>query len=232
MKTHRILTIFGCKSRPFTHTPMLRYFLIIFLFFSVLISSAQTKLGLKFSPTLTSTRTNTSKDTLDIAGNGSSFRFSLGLVVDYAFTETYTFSTGAFFLPKRVSIRVKNTNYPNRVEEYNLQYIQIPLTLKLYTNEILPDASVFFQVGGAPEIKIFEEPAKEEYTLIRDFNIIDVNVMLGAGVEYKAGINTVLFVDFSFQRGLIHIVKESDPELAGDLSLRNTAMMLNLGIKF
>ena len=212
---------------------MPRYFLVVALLVLVSVPAiSQVKLGLKFSPTLTSSRTNTSQDTLNIEGNGNSFRFALGLVVDNSFTETYTFSTGLLFVPKRVSIKIDNAQYPNAVEEYNLQYLQIPITLKLYTNELIPDLSVFFQVGGAPEIKIFEEPTREEFTLIEDFNIVDINVLLAAGVEYRAGINTVLFVDFSFQRGLTNIINSSTPNLANDFSLRNTAMMLDLGIKF
>ncbi len=233
MKTGRILAIFGCKTRPFTKTNMPRIIVVICVaLIFALQTQAQVKLGLKFSPSLTSSRTSTSADTLNIDGNGSSFRFSLGLLVDYAFTDTYTFSSGVFFVPKRVNIKTDNPFYPNASEVYNLQYLQIPVTLKLYTNEIMPDLSVFFQVGGAPEIKIFEEPDREEYTLINDFNLLDVSVILGAGAEYRAGINTVLFVDFSFQRGLVNIVSKSTPDLANDFALRNTALMLDLGIKF
>lgn len=186
---------------------------------------------MKFSPSLTSSRTPTYKDTIQVEGNGSNFRFALGLIVDNSFSETYAFSTGILFVPKRISFSVDGP-HPNTSEVYNLQYLQIPVTLKLYTNEIVPDLSVFFQVGGAPEIKIFEEADKETYTLIDSFKPLDVNVMLGAGVEYRAGINTVLFINGSFQRGLMNIVDSTTPEIGDDFAIRNTVFMFDLGIKF
>lgn len=196
---------------------------------------AQTKLGLKFSPAFTSSRVNMISDTVQINGNGSAFRFSLGLVVDHPLTETYYISTGLFYVPKQVSFRVQpdpGFSYKNESESYNLQYLQIPVTLKLYTNELVPSMALYFQVGGALDINVFDEPMAREYTLIREFRTLDSSVILGMGGEYRVGINTILFLGFSYQRGLGNVVKTTNPQLEDGFAIRNTVAMLDFGIKF
>jgi hypothetical protein len=196
---------------------------------------AQTKLGLKFSPAFTSSRINLLSDTIRISNDASAFRFSLGLVVDYPLTETYIFSTGLFYIPKQVSISIDpdpGFTYKNTRETYNLQYLQIPLTLKLYTNELSPAIGIYFQVGGSIDINIFSEPADRTHTLITGFKGVDTNVILGMGGEYRAGANTVLFAGFSYQRGLGNIVRTTNPEMEEGFAIRNTVVMIDFGIKF
>jgi hypothetical protein len=65
------------------------------------------------------------------------------------------------------------------------------------------------------------------------FNTFDTSVILGVGGEYLAGINTVLFLGGSYQKGLINVVNETTPSLGEDaLSLRNGVISIDLGIKF
>ncbi len=199
-----------------------------------LLGFAQTKIGLKFSPLITSSRFDLTSDTLDIESGGAGFKFGLGLIVDHAFTDNYSFSSGLLIVPKRVNAEIRGEDggtFPNLSEEYNLQYLQIPITLKLYTNEVAPDMTVFFQVGGAVEIKIDEKPLEEDYILIDQFNPVDMTASIGAGLEYRVGINTTLFGGFNFQRGLINIVNETEPR---DLELvaKNTVFAIDFGIKF
>ncbi len=209
--------------------------LFIALFFSApLLIVAQPKLGLKFSPLLSTNNVETISDTLDIVKGGSAAKFGIGVIVDYAFSDTYTFSSGLIVVPKKVSVNIQGENggtFPNASEAYNLQYLQIPLTLKLYTNEIAPDFNIFFQVGGAVEVKMDERPLEEGYILIDKFNPLDIMATIGAGVEYRVGVSTVLFGGFSFQRGLIDTVNETDPRNL-DLTITNTVFSIDLGIKF
>lgn len=198
------------------------------------LALSQTKIGLKFSPLITSGQPDLVSDTLDIESGGASLKFGLGLIIDQSFSETYTFSTGLLIVPKRINLDIRGENggtFPNMTEEYNLQYLQIPLTLKLYTNEVAPDLSVFFQVGGGIDIKIGEEPLEEEYTLIEQFNPLDIMATIGAGAEYRVGINTILFGGMNYQRGLINVVNETDPRNQ-DLTIRTSVFAIDFGIKF
>ena len=212
---------------------MKRFFSVFVFLLVVQIAFGQVKLGLKFSPQLSLNQVELISDTLDMENASSTARFSLGLVVDKQFTDTYYFSTGLIIMPKRVGINIIPENggtTPNTFEAYNLQYLQIPVTLKLYTNEIQPDLSIFFQVGGTLELKVDDRPKDEDYVLIEKFNPLDIGAMLGAGAEYRIGINTILFGGFSYQQGLINVVNETRDNI--DLTIKNSVITLDLGVKF
>ncbi len=202
---------------------------ILFSLFILFLSelSAQTKLGLKLAPVIISNRATNDAQTAD--GNGSVAKLSIGLVVDKPLTDTYFLSSGLFYIPKRVAF-VETVNA--LAEDYKLQYLQLPLTLKLFTNEIAPDFKVYFQVGGALEFKIFDEPEEAAFTTVQKFNPLDFVVLLGTGVEYRAGINTTLFGDVSYQRGLSNVVNTTENAISEDLEIRSTIISFDFGVKF
>lgn len=206
----------------------------VFAFFLIIQSGyGQVKLGLKFSPLLSLNQVELISDTLDMDNGSSTARFSLGLIVDKPLSDTYYFSTGLIILPKRVGIDIIPENggsTPNSFEAYNLQYVQIPLTLKLFTNEIQPDLSIYFQVGGSFEIKVDDKPKDEDYVIIEKFNPFDIGLQLGAGAEYRIGINTIVFGGFGYQQGLIDVVSETRNDI--DLTIKNSLISMDLGIKF
>ena len=207
---------------------------LVFLSFGYILQ-AQVKLGLKFSPTLVNTRTFLQSDTLDVEPGDRSFKFALGLIADYELSETYFLSSGLLVVPKRVGLAISPENggtYPAATEYYDLQYIQIPLTLKLFTNEIAPDASMYFQVGTAMDIKVFEQPVEEEYVFVEEFKNVDADVILGAGFEYKAGLNTVLFLGATYNRGLSSVIKTTQTALTEEFFVRTSVLMFDFGIKF
>jgi hypothetical protein len=202
------------------------------ILFSLLIlfsglTMAQTKLGLKLAPVASSNRANNINQ--DVEGEGSKMKVSIGLIVDKPLTETYYFSTGLVYIPKRVAFRFEDPTI--EAEEYNLQYLQIPVSLKLFTNEVAPDVKVFFQVGAGLEFKVYEEKQDPNYFIVNEFNAMDLSVILGSGVEFRAGINTTLFGGFSYQRGLTNAMGESAVGYE-DLQLRNTIFSIDLGVKF
>ena len=211
----------------------------IALFCFALVSFGQSKLGLKFSPSISSNRVSLVDSLYDVESENSGFKFSLGLIYDHEITETYFLSTGLIFVPRQVAFQVTeesdqpSANYTKEpMEEYRLNYLQIPVTLKLYTNEVQPDARVFFQVGMAPEFKVFSEPVEEEYDLIEEFKAVDATIIFGGGVEYRAGINTTLFGGVTYQRGLGNVIKTETWGFQEELFIRNSLLSFDLGIKF
>ncbi len=199
--------------------------------FSLLIllsigSMAQVKLGLKLAPVIAANRAKNDAQTVD--NDGSKLKFSVGLIADKTLSDTYFLSTGLIYLPKRIAFKDADNTVE---EEYKLQYIQIPASLKLFTNEIAPDLKGYLQVGSAIEILVFNEEEDPAFTTIEKFNPIDIPVIIGAGVEFRAGINTTLFGGFSYQRGLINVVNEAEAAFE-DIQLRNTVFSIDLGVKF
>lgn len=209
--------------------------LFVLIFVGSLSASAQVKLGLKFSPSINNSRTFLPSDTIDVDPVNGLFKFSLGLIADMELTDTYYLSSGLLVVPKRVGIDIKPENgstFAPRTEYFDLQYVQIPATLKLYTNEILPDGSLYFQVGGAADIKVFEQPVEEEYDFISEFSTVDLTVVFGGGFEYQAGLNTALFGGVTYNRGLTNVVKSTQSALDNEFAIRTSVLMFDLGIKF
>lgn len=197
------------------------------------------KLGIKIAPTFGSSRVLLDDPDITVDNDGSNFKLSIGLVADKEFGSSYIFSTGLIYMPKTIGITASDatsTNTFNSAESYKLQYLQIPATIKLFTNEVQPDVKVYFQLGMALELKVYEEadPDLAQPELITQFNPINVPVIIGTGIEYRAGLNTIVFAGLSYQRGLTNIVgtTNSDYTLADELSIRNTVLSIDAGIKF
>ncbi|WP_425389774.1 porin family protein [Ekhidna sp.] len=204
----------------------MKQFIFSLLILASLGSVAQVKLGLKLAPVVSANRAKNDAQTVE--NDGSQMKFSVGLIADQSLSDTYFLSTGLIYLPKRAAFR----NADNTVEEeYKLQYLQIPVSLKLFTNEIAPDVKPYIQIGSGLEIKVFDEAEDPSYTTIEKFTPIDVPVILGAGIEYRAGINTTLFGGFSYQRGLVNTVNEAAAGFE-DLQVRNTVLSIDIGLKF
>lgn len=195
---------------------------------------SQTKLGLKFSPLFSSHKISLKSDQLDVSSGKTSTRMSIGLILDHPLTDTYFFSSGLIYLPKRVSIDLieeEGSSAPkNPFESYDLNYLQVPLSLKLFTNEIAPDISVFFQVGLTLEFKIFEQALDEDYEFISKFRFFDTAALIGTGIEYRLGVNTLFFVGTSLQKGLVNIIGQTNPDYP--LFVRNQIVSINIGMKF
>tara|TARA_E500000331_G_scaffold97794_1_gene94598 strand:+ start:111 stop:755 length:645 start_codon:yes stop_codon:yes gene_type:complete len=210
---------------------------LLFLSFSLvgaLACFSQTKLGLKFSPLFSSHKISLKSDQLEVFQGKTATRMSIGLIVDHPLTDTYFLSSGLIYLPKRVNINLEEedggTAPTNPFESYDLNYLQIPLSLKLFTNEIALDISLFFQVGLILEFKIFEQALNEDYEFISKFNFFDTAAIIGTGIEYRLGINTLFFSSISLQKGLINIINQTNPEYP--LVIRNQIVSIDVGMKF
>lgn len=196
--------------------------------FLVLLSMglwAQTKLGFKFAPVIASNRVT--NDSLTFKENGSSFKLSIGLMVDKPITDTYFFSSGIMYIPKQITFKRDKL-----AEEYKSHYLQIPVSLKLFTNELTPDLKAYLQIGVGLEIKVYDEPLEPGFDAIDSFSPVDLPVILGLGVEFRAGLSTLVFGGITYQRGLINTVSETTIPDLDDLQIRHTIVSLDLGIKF
>lgn len=215
-------------------TCMQNYLILLLLTISLNVAQAQTKLGLKFSPTASLNRISNQSDTLDFSDDGAAIKFLFGLSADVEISDTYSFSTGVIYTPKHVSFAVVGENggsYVIGLEEYRLHYLMVPISLKLYTNEIQPDAKLYFQVGATGEVKIFDEPTDERYVGIEKFNLFNASALLGLGLEYKVGLNTILTGGFSYYRGLLNAINKTI-QIDDELIIKNDMISFDIGVKF
>lgn len=212
---------------------MRKLFLLFFALLTLQTAYAQSKIGIKFSPTLSTNRISFTGEGYSVSSNGVGGRFIFGPIFDLFVTENYYFSTGLLFAPKRIGISVTDRLAGRTSDQvYNLQYLQLPASLKLFTNEMALDTRVYFQIGGALDVKIASN-AKDDYDIryIDQTRFFDFTVQLGTGVEYRLGYNTLLFGGFFYNRGLVNAVTSTTPE-GLDINIKNDLVGLDLGIKF
>jgi hypothetical protein len=191
---------------------------------------AQVNIGLQVSPSLSFNRVDESSDTADLSAKGVGGKLQAGIFSDFLITKSYYFSTGIFFVPKRIALQ--DTRNPSVEEVYHLQYLQVPAMLKVYTEEISLDTRIYIQSGLNGEIKINEKGVSPESTYLGNFRTFDASWIIGAGLEYRIGYSTTLFGGFSYRRGLINVVTQPLQPFDGDLSLKNDFVSLDVGIKF
>lgn len=218
-------------------------------------ASAQVEIGLKISPAITSLRADSPSGT-GIGANfttaGSKLSFGGGLVVDYFFGENYAFSTGLWLTGKGGTISYNETknstgggsglNFTNSLK-ISTQYLELPLSVKLFTNEIATATRLYFQVGGSLNVpigtrvngeKFYTDPSNNASVKAGDYiYFFDADALVGAGAEYTLGQSTKLFAGLGYHRGLVDIDHyfESQRKFS-DVTIKNSSFGLDLGIKF
>ncbi|SOD95782.1 porin family protein [Spirosoma fluviale] len=202
------------------------------------------EMGIRFAPSL---NLNTAEGAGSYAGfrnNGAGVRMSVGPTLDYFFfKDRYAFSTGLFYTIKRSGFQMPgsfgesrwNPGAPAKESVYNLQYLQIPATVKLFANNIGPNMRLYVQTGGLLSLKLAEhavEPTRNGLYMAesggsrRQYGFGDIELLLGAGVQYRVNENNAFNIGMSYQRGLINVAR------ANELTSKNRVVSLDLGFKF
>ena len=200
------------------------------LFASLLLCSsswAQVRLSLEASPSLVSNRLSTDSDTIRLDSEGTAVKIRLALMAEVPITAYYFVNMGIAYSPERAGISLRNQGI---AQTYDLQYIQLPIMLKLLTSELSIDTRLYFTVGAIPEILINDETDFDD-PVITKFRAYDASLHLGGGIERKLGAHTEIYGGLSYNRGLINTIAESiatDQELV----LKNDVLRLDIGIRF
>lgn len=120
---------------------------------------------------------------------------------------------------------------------YRFQYLDIPLTIKMKTNEI-NYITYFARVGASLGINL-KARGDEEYASVsgadRKISIDDINLkderkffranfIVGGGIEYSLGGTTTALAEISFINGLTSILD--------DINTRNNYLQLKVGVMF
>jgi len=211
-------------------------------------ASAQFEIGLKVSPSITSLRAESPADHT-FTSDGSKLGFGGGLVVDYFFGENYAVSTGLLLTGKGGTIAYNDVSGGVTGQSFvvkpkiTTQYLELPVTIKLFTNEIAPATRLFFQVGPSLNVpigtringsKFFTDPATGKENKSSDYvYFFDADIMAGGGVEYQLAKSTKLFAGLSYHRGLVDIDHYFESTRGfKDVTIKNRSVGLDLGIKF
>lgn len=211
-------------------------------------ASAQVELGLKLSPSINYFRVDAPSQ-FNFKNEGARIGLGGGLVVDYFFGENAAFSTGLWLTGKsgEFSYADPNPNAGGTVKkQMGIQYLELPVTVKLFTNEIAPDIRLYFQVGGTVAAPIgaridgnkrYTDPGTlSETTALKHVFFFDANALVSVGAEYQLGKSTKTFAGISYHRGLINLDSyfgdERKGDFGSDVSIKNNVFALDLGLKF
>jgi hypothetical protein len=212
-------------------------------------ASAQVEIGLKVSPGVTFFSVDAPSENA-LKNEGSRLGIGGGLVVDYFFGENYAFGTGLQFMSKGGSYSYvyrggNNNPLSAGTTKLAIHYLELPLTVKLFTNEIASGTRLYFQTGfslAAPigaringEKRYVDPTTGQETTALQHAVFLDANFLASIGAEYALGQNTKTFFGISYHRGLInadsYFDDERSPKLK-DFVLKNNVFALDLGLKF
>ncbi|MGI4761071.1 MAG: porin family protein [Janthinobacterium lividum] len=212
---------------------------------------AQVEIGLKISPSISYLRTSSPSGT-SFQSESSKLSFGGGIFMDYFFGQNYAFNTGLFLTGKGGTISYLDRN-PNPVssagsvrkeQKIAMQYLELPLTIKLFTNEIAPDTRVYFQVGGSLAVPV-QTRINGEKNYIDTSNSnnetsagshvlpIDANLIGAVGAEYQLGQSTKFLAGISYHHGLVNFDRYFEKDRGfSDVTIKNSVFALDLGLKF
>jgi hypothetical protein len=188
------------------------------LFFFCLLTFngfSQINFNIRLSPALAISRfaDKNGSDGISPSSNGTGGAFVGGVALDFFMTSNLAFNVGLNYVSTQL-----NGKYSSALGNYtfkrNVQYVQIPVTLKAYTNEIATNTKLYFQLGPTLSLKIAEklksssvanDPDQDEKIL----SPVDAGLYFGAGVLYKIGESNALFAGFYYNRGLTNITQKN-----------------------
>jgi hypothetical protein len=220
--------------------------LTLLLFFLGVTSTAmaQMEIGIQFSPTISGNRF-VAEDRHNFEKSSNTLRVGVGVVGDYFFSNNYAFSSGLMYRSKGSKISYTymaesgdgEIRSAKETDELTVQYLEVPLTLKLFTNEVAPDVVIYFQVGGALGTKVSAQVDQKKIIngekTAKRFNIFETSAVLGTGAEMQLGQSTKLFGGVTYLRGLSNIDNYYKKQLNDKtLAIKNNGVSIDVGIKF
>ena len=165
-----------------------------------------------------------SSESRDLTGNGSFFGVNGGLVIDHYFQDNYAFQTGISIGTQGGSLKFENEATihvyddtqivpAGTVIEYRLQYLTIPLGLKLKTNQI-GYFSYFAKLGFTNQINVKGKAQSSfddlnDVIITKEINLFNLSYHFGIGAEYALGEDTALTFGGTFHNGFLDITKSS-----------------------
>ncbi len=194
--------------------------LLVSLFtYSVKAQFSSFNFGLKAAPQISWMK----PDTDGYKANGAKIGFAWGFIADFNFTENYSIGTGFNMLfnggklsfPAIVGDAAGTMN-----REYFLKYIEVPLTLKMKTNEI-NGTKYFGRIGLGTAFKIGAKN-EDEFTTSdgiktnaakKNFDgatFIRESLIVGVGAEHEIAEGPKLGVELTFNNGFTNILTEKN----------------------
>lgn len=214
---------------------MKRYSLVLscLLVSTYFVDFAQDQVAVHVSPGIAFGRVHTNPDTAGFASNGVALGGKVGVMYDWNIKDNYYLSAGLAFSAQQIG--VKNADIQER---HQVQCLQLPVLLKLYTSELDLDLRGYAEIGFMGAIKINNRVTNltnlvDKEPLVTKLRMWEVGGLLGFGVEYNLSLFTSIFAGINYQLGLSSMLAAQRdnagfPKLYGYGDL----VTLDIGIRF
>ncbi|HET6245555.1 MAG: PorT family protein [Bacteroidetes bacterium] len=196
------------------------------------------RFGLKAAPNISWLKPGSPNFEAKKDANKPALKFSYGLMTEFALSENYSFVTGLEVTTLGGSLNFPDSAYyisgtpPDNVfiltrRTYHFQYIELPLTLKMKTNEIgyMRYFGQFgFNIGFRSKVRADdrgkftdqnfkdapnEVEIPESLDISKDTQLFRVALNLGAGIEYNLVGNTALVISVNYNNGFTNALKKN-----------------------
>ena len=177
------------------------------------------KLGLTASPSFTWL----TPDNKGYENNGLRMGFKYGLTGDFSIFQSNNYFLYTGFTINSMGGKLSNPDVisidtiltaTKEESTYKLRYIDVPLAIKLKTNEIgyLTYYGVFgseigFNIRAKKDYKNSHNQSEDDVDIKEDVNFMKASLLIGGGVEYNISGNTMIVAGLTFSNGLTNILK-------------------------
>jgi len=191
-----------------------KLFILLFLgCSSALFAQSKVRLGAHIDPVFSWFSPKTSH----IEKDGARLGYNGGLIVEYYFAPNYALVTGLnltqlggnLLYNEEVDITTGEGDHvilpPQTSVAFNVNYITIPMALKLKSNEI-GYLTYFAELGFSPQVNIGSRAsstggALEKDNVSKEINAFNVSFFFGGGIEKNIGGQTSLMGGIFFNNG-------------------------------
>ena len=214
--------------------------LIAFLSLAATAAQAQqlrgdVRFGFQMSPAFSWMATSTNK----INTSGTNLGLKLGMIGEYYFQENYAissgigffFNTGGTLLHERAGNFWVNSDLPEACRnlsrdaklKYSLQYVEIPIGLKMRTREfgyiryyIEPNLGLGFRTQAKGDITNRGGEECQDLSIRSDVTLFNLFWGLGGGMEYSVSENTSLLAGLGMQFGFADVTRNNNDKAFPD----------------
>ncbi|MDQ3190346.1 MAG: PorT family protein [Bacteroidota bacterium] len=199
------------------------------------------RFGLKAAPNISWLKPDNPRFESKKDANKAALKFSYGLMTEFALSENYSFVTGLEVTTVGGSLNFPDSAYykagatPDTLfvlakRTYHFQYVDIPLTLKMRTNEIgyMKYFGQFgFNLGFKSKVRANDKGSftdatfrqgneverPESLDISKDTQLFRIALNLGAGIEYNLVGNTALVVSVNYSNGFTNALKKKSNDI-------------------
>lgn len=194
-------------------------------------AAAQTKLGIKITPSVISQRIANPSDNTGFYQPAPMLSFPMMAIADIRIGKNCFFASGLGYISRRMRLEMPDAPVTPETIDLRIQYLQIPVTLKLLTDEIAIDKRLYCQFGPAIEFKLHDKLTQG--SLPEDLAVAggQFTMLFAAGINMLVSPNTIVEIGVNYSRGLTNIFENTSMS-HGIPDVRSDLFGLDLVVKF